>query len=152
MAISTGHWSSKKTRNNGDGYGAVYKITPSGKLTTVLRFDGTDGASPAGALIVGADGDFYGTTAGGGGAGRNVIYEGTVFKITPSGVITTLHSFAGPDGRAPSGALVQGTDGDFYGTTELGGAGGCAEGCGTVFKITPNGALTTLHSFVLTDG
>ena len=74
---------------------------------------------------------------------------GTVFKITPSGTLTTLHSFNGTDGSGnPAAALVQGTDGNFYGTTESGGA----NGPGTVFKITPSGTLTTLHSFDGTDG
>ncbi len=80
---------------------------------------------------------------------------GTVFKITASGMLTTLHSFDGADGDYPEAGLVQGTDGSFYGTTYSGGAtsGNCPfEGCGTVFKITSGGALTTLHSFDGTDG
>jgi uncharacterized repeat protein (TIGR03803 family) len=86
--------------------------------------------------------------------------NGTVFKITPSGKFTRLHSFCAQagckDGAFPSGGLVQGTDGNFYGATLGGGdivvCGGAADGCGTVFKITPDGVLTTLHSFRYTDG
>ena len=98
-----------------------------------------DGANPFGGLILGTDGKFYGTTFYGGANG-----DGTVFSITASGVLTTLHSFNNADGANPSGALVQGTDGKFYGTTEAGGA----NSDGTVFSITDSGTLTTLHRCV----
>ncbi|HMA28489.1 MAG TPA: choice-of-anchor tandem repeat GloVer-containing protein, partial [Thermoanaerobaculia bacterium] len=99
---------------------------------------------PSAVLVQGSDGDFYGTTHGGGANGY-----GTVFKITPAGELTTLHSFAGfPAGAGPDAGLVQGSDGDFYGTTGGGGAGSY----GTVFKITPAGELTTLYSFAGNDG
>src|SRR5215831_12867854 len=102
-------------------------------------------SGPAG-LVQGTDGNFYGTTSAGG-----VSNKGTVFKITPWGVLTTLHSFSGNDGAGPNG-LVQGTDGNFYGTTLEGGTDSdCPyvfyDGCGTVFKITTAGTLTTLYSF-----
>ncbi len=121
------------------GYGAIFKMTPSGTLT-VLSLT----SSPAG-LVEGRDGNFYGTTPGGG--------YGTVFKITPSGTLTTLHTFDGTDGKNPQAGLILGTDGNFYGTTYSGGGSTyCGGGCGTVFKITPSGSLTTLHSFSGTDG
>jgi uncharacterized repeat protein (TIGR03803 family) len=105
----------------------------------------TDGWHPAG-IIQGSDGNFYGTTQLGGTS--NI---GTVFKITPAGVETVLHSFAGgtTDGSNPN-ALIEGSDGNFYGTTPSGGTGGY----GTVFKITPAGVETVLHSFAggTTDG
>jgi uncharacterized repeat protein (TIGR03803 family) len=129
-------------------YGTVFKITPGGRLTTLLDFDLTDGAGPSGALIQASDGNFYGTTEEGGASGG-----GTVFKITPSGTLKTLHNFcsqiACPDGLEPLARLVQGTDGNFYGTTSGGGVNG---NWGTVFKITAGGILTTLHSFDGTDG
>jgi uncharacterized repeat protein (TIGR03803 family) len=132
-----------------NGYGTVFKITPSGTLTTLHSFDNTDGANPYAAVVPGANGDFYGTTEYG-GANKDCEYGcGTVFKITPSGTLTTLHSFVVSDGAEPIAGLVQGTNGDFYGTTEFGGA---ATYFGTVFKITPSGTLTTLHSFDGTDG
>jgi uncharacterized repeat protein (TIGR03803 family) len=125
---------------NGDG--TIFKITPSGTLTTLHSFDNTDGANPDAGLVQGINGDFYGTS-GSGGANLG----GTIFKITPSGTLTTLYSFCSQsgctDGDDPSGVLIQATDGDFYGTTEYGGA----INQGTVFKITPGGALTTLYSF-----
>jgi uncharacterized repeat protein (TIGR03803 family) len=130
--------------------GTVFEISPSGKPKTLYNFcfksDCTDGYYPSGALVQGANGDFYGTTREGGA--HNL---GTVFKITPSGKLTTLWSFDGTDGANPYGGLVQATDGDFYGTT---GGGGAIKGVsyGTVFKITPSGKLTTLHSFDATDG
>jgi uncharacterized repeat protein (TIGR03803 family) len=143
--------------------GTIFKITPSGTLTTLFAFNGLGNspALPKAGLVQGTDGNFYGTTEVGGstsiicplGAGC-----GTVFKITPGGTLTTLHSFDKSDGGNPVAGLIQGTDGNFYGTTEYGGAKSCVDGsginigCGTIFKITPSGTLTTLHSFDNTDG
>ena len=120
--------------------GTVFKMTPTGALTMLHAFDcSIEGCSPRASLVQAADGNFYGTTERGGAAG-----QGTVFKMTPAGALTTLHSFeCGTDGCSPRASLVQAADGNFYGTTERGGA---ADG-GTVFTITPAGALTTLHSF-----
>jgi uncharacterized repeat protein (TIGR03803 family) len=127
------------------GSGMVFKMTPEGVLTTLHSFDRTDGATPQAGLVQATNGDFYGTTLNGGAHGY-----GTVFKMTPEGVLTTLHNFDFTDGAAPSAALVQATDGNFYSTTPRGGTSSkpnCRDGCGTVFKITPEGVLTTLHSF-----
>jgi uncharacterized repeat protein (TIGR03803 family) len=124
----------------------MFKITPGGTLTALHSFSLADGIPSAG-LIQGTDGDFYGTTFLGGPNGG-----GTVFKITPGGTLTTLHGFKSVDGSSPAGALIQGTDGNFYGTTSLGGAGGAYTAFGTVFKITPQGTLTTLHNFSGLDG
>jgi uncharacterized repeat protein (TIGR03803 family) len=128
------------------GCGTVFKITPRGTLTTLHRFDGTDGVNPRAGLVLATDGNFYGTTSE--GAACPTWGCGTVFQITPGGTLTTLHNFDGTDGANPYAGLVQATDGSFYGTTELGGA----NGWGTVFTITPGGTLTTLHSFDDTDG
>ena len=129
------------------GCGTVFKITTGSTLSTIYSFHNTDGANPEGGLVPGTDGNFYGTALAGGAHGK-----GTVFKITPGGVLTTLYSFNGTDGSSPYGALVLATDGNFYGTTSGGGHSGCSSGCGTVFKITPGGTLTTLHKFDITDG
>jgi uncharacterized repeat protein (TIGR03803 family) len=126
------------------GDGAIFEMTPAGALTTLHDFDFTDGWDPQNApLVQAADGNLYGTT-GGGGTSSN----GTVFRITPGGEFTSLHSFNGSDGSGPYGGLVQATDGNLYGTTESGGA----NNDGTFFKITPAGSVTTLHSFDGTDG
>ena len=127
--------------------GTIFKITPSG-LTTLFSFDTVDGSAPTGALIQASDGEFYGTTSEGGTNGY-----GTVYKMTSDGLVTTLYNFDKTDGGHPQAGLVQGVDGNFYGTTFQGGGGNiCQLGCGTVFKITPNGALTSLHIFAFTDG
>jgi uncharacterized repeat protein (TIGR03803 family) len=179
-------------------YGTVYKITPQGDLTTLYSFcaktNCVDGAYPINGLVQGTDGNFYGTTSEGGTVG-----DGTVFKITPTGTLTTLYSFcvqancadgneplttliqasngnfygttlttifeitpsgklttiytfctkAGcPDGTQPVGGLVQGSNGNLYGTTAYGGTStACSNGCGTVFEVTPAGKLTTLYGF-----
>jgi uncharacterized repeat protein (TIGR03803 family) len=134
------------------GYGTVFKITPSGTLTTLHSFDGSDGMSPYGGLVQATDGNFYGTTYAGGGRGR-----GTAFEVTPAGVLTTLYSFCSvglcSDGEFPEAGLVQASDGNFYGTTEFGGNySDCGDGCGTIFKLTSSGTLTTLHKFKGPDG
>jgi uncharacterized repeat protein (TIGR03803 family) len=136
-----------------NGGGTAFKITPGGTLTTLYSFcsqtNCTDGADPYAGLVQAANGDFYGTTYSGGANGN----YGTVFKITPGGTLTTLYSFCSqtncPDGATPQAGLVQAADGDLYGTTVSGGT----NTNGTVFKITPTGTLTTLHSFNgTTDG
>ena len=148
---------------SGGGCGTVFKITPTGKLTTLYNFCSlvgcTDGADPQAGLVRGADGNFYGTTPYG---GANIgtyqpmtgIGAGTVFKITPSGQLTTLYSFCSQagctDGQTPLAGLVQGTDGNFYGTTAYGGTNAATVGsfgAGTLFKITATGTLTPLHNF-----
>ena len=123
-----------------NGYGTVFKISTNGALTSLYSFTGgDDGAQPLGALVQGSDGNFYGTTAGGGTNG-----EGTVFKISTNGVLSTLYSFTGGnDGGLPEASLARGSDGNFYGTTVNGGT----NSHGTVFKISTNGALTSLYSF-----
>jgi uncharacterized repeat protein (TIGR03803 family) len=125
------------------GCGTVFRITTGGAFKRLHSFDLTDGAYPYGGLVQAKNGDFYGTTSYG-GAHSNY---GTVFKITPRGKLTTLHSFDGSDGSQSMAALVQASDGNFYGTTEVG-----ANSYGTVFKMTPSGKLTTLHAFKGTDG
>ena len=125
--------------------GTIFKISLAGTLTTLASLDGTSNFAPFAGLIQATDGNFYGTTAFAGINGT-----GSIFKITPAGLLTTLYGFNGPDGASPYSALVQATDGNFYGTTESGGSS--ADGFGTIFKITPGGALTTLHSFDGTDG
>jgi uncharacterized repeat protein (TIGR03803 family) len=134
------------------GNGTSFKLSSTGVLTTLYTFcsksDCADGAEPLGALVEATDGNFYGTTVGGGEAG-----QGTVFRLTPSGNLTTLYSFCFQtfcsDGAEPSAGLIQASDGELYGTTTSGGNGKCrlSPNCGTVFKITLDGALTTLHIF-----
>ena len=137
----------------GPFWGTVFRITPDGTLTTLHRFDDSDGATPSAGLVQATDGNLYGTTSSGGANDA-----GTVFKISPNGTFTTLYNFCSQpncaDGGAPVAGLVQARDGDFHGMTPTGGQyqdcnGG---GCGTVFKMTPSGTLTTLHSFDGTDG
>ena len=181
------------------GYGTVFQITPSGVLTTLHHFCGqancTDGATPATGLVLATDGNLYGTTDYGGAYNL-----GTIFRITTSGKYAVVHSFNGSDGNYPYGSglieatdgylygtaqpgiavggsvfrstlggsvttiysfcqsgicadgfdpqgIIEGSDGNLYGTTSRGGNYACYGGCGTVFKLTTAGVLTTLHSF-----
>jgi uncharacterized repeat protein (TIGR03803 family) len=125
-------------------YGMIFKLTPSGGFSILHSFDSGDGSAPACGLLVASDGNLYGTTYEGGSYD-----DGTAFKITLAGVLTTLRNFNSTDGSNPIAALIQATDGNFYGTTY---GGGTAGGWGTVFKMTPAGKVTTLHSFKGTDG
>jgi uncharacterized repeat protein (TIGR03803 family) len=130
--------------------GTVFKITPSGTMTTLIAFDFTDGMLPSAGLVQDANQYLYGTTSGGEVGGT--IIGGTVFQVAPSGAVTTVYSFCSqsgcPDGQTPYAGLVLGTDGTFYGTTYQGGA----NKSGTVFKMTPAGALTSLYSFCSQSG
>ena len=127
--------------------GTIYKITPAGVLTTIYSFSkcdastnykNADGVLPFGALVQGSDGNLYGTTESGG-----TNEYGTFFKITPSGVLTSLYAFGGSSGEFPKYSVALGPDGNFYGATENGGT----YDNGTLFKITPSGSLTTLYTF-----
>jgi uncharacterized repeat protein (TIGR03803 family) len=128
---------------------------PAQTLQTLCSFNFTNGAYPHAALMLGSDGNFYGTTGGGGIT--NSTYPsgmGTVFQVTTNGMLTTLVSFNFTDGAYPMATLAQGTDGNFYGTTEEGGIidSSYPHGGGTVFQVTTNGTLTTLVSFAHTNG
>ncbi|MEI7939032.1 MAG: choice-of-anchor tandem repeat GloVer-containing protein [Verrucomicrobiota bacterium] len=133
------------TEGGAHGAGTVFALTVDGMLSTLYSFAGQPaGAGPSGELLQGPDGNFYGTTTVGG-----VSNLGTVFRTTPSGALTNLHSFNGADGATPAGGVTLGCDGSFYGLTSLGGA----NGKGTVFKISPAGGFTLLYSFTgLIDG
>ena len=125
--------------------GTVFKITPSGTLTTLFTFPNfSDGCNPAAGLVLGSDGNFYGTTATCGVVSNSCTFGcGTVFKITTDGVETRLHTFNANDGYQPAASMIQGSNGNFYGTTEFGGS----NGLGVIFEMTPSGKVTVLHSF-----
>jgi uncharacterized repeat protein (TIGR03803 family) len=138
------------------GCGIVFRVTPAGQLTKLYNFcaqnNCTDGFLPEGSLLIGANGDFYGVTSAGGTNCAPGEGCGTVFEITAAGKLTTIYSFCSltncTDGNAPQTGLTLGADGNFYGTTKFGGAN-CTfyGGCGTIYKITPAGKLTTLYNF-----
>jgi len=146
-------------------------MTPQGSVKTIYNFcesDCADGSNPAAALVLGADGNFYGTTQAGGFNNQQHNCDfygcGTIFKVTPQGKLTTLYTFCFysydnncQNGYAPEAALAQGNDGNFYGTAAIGGDvlnPNCnsGDGCGTVFEVTPAGAFTLVHTFGSTDG
>jgi uncharacterized repeat protein (TIGR03803 family) len=130
------------------GDGVVFRITPAGKIVVLHSFDGTHGTLPTGPLVQGSDGDFYGTTEAGGSGGF-----GLVFKITPSGGFTVIHYMqGGSEGYRTDAGLVQATDGNLYGGNVFGGTTAPCPGCGTLFKITPDGSFSVIHNFDLLHG
>lgn len=129
--------------------GAAMAAIASGQdFTSLVAFTYANGAAPSAPLVQGPNGDLYGTTTYGGTCSLYDLGCGTVFKVSPAGRLTTLRTFSGPDGAFPSSGLLLDTDGNFYGTTEGGGANcGSSNGCGTLYRMTPSGDLTTLYSF-----
>ena len=139
---------------SGGGDGTVFKLSPDGTETILYNFgaSSTDGIEPTAGVIADAEGNLYGTTFEGGAYG-----EGTVFRLTPEGVETILHSFAGgsTDGAGPWTGLTMDSNGNLYGTTQYGGTGDRPPGYGgTVFEISANGDYSILHNFAgpATDG
>lgn len=145
IADKAGHFYGTTTAGGTANAGTVFRVTPNGKKSTLYNFaGGSDGAHPYGNLIADTAGNLYGTTSAGGELG-----EGTVYKLTPGGIETVLHSFKyGRDGGVPLSGLVVDSVGNVYGTTTVGGA----ENLGTVFKIAPDGTKTVLHSFGSSGG
>lgn len=125
-------------------YGTVFKITSTGKLTVLYNFsNGSDGGVPFAAPVQGVDGNFYGTTCQCDGQNG----PGTIYKITPSGKFTSLYQLDFWASSYPYAPLVQGIDGNFYGSAAYGGSG-----AGVIFKVTPTGKFSVLHTFDNTDG
>jgi uncharacterized repeat protein (TIGR03803 family) len=127
--------------NSVDDDGAAFKITPSGALTVLYTFDSNStGVYPYSGLVLGSDGNFYGTTEY---AGSD--YEGTIFKIAPDGNLSVLYNFTGDtDGGDPYAPPIEASDGNFYGTTLHGSS---QSPYGTVYKLTPAGQFTALYQF-----
>ena len=136
-----------------NGGGLVFKLDPSGTETVLHVFGiGTtnDGAFPYAGVTLDKAGNMYGTTTTGG----DYVPDGTVYKVSPKGVERVLYRFGFvPDGQIPYGGVIRDDDGNLYGTTTYGGAGGGIGGYGTVFKIDRKGKKTTLYSFTgIPDG
>jgi uncharacterized repeat protein (TIGR03803 family) len=147
------------TQLGGSGHGTVFEFSMGGSESILYAFKGgSDGEDPSAGLILDAAGNLYGTTMLGGVAASG---EGTVFRLTPTGSERLLYSFclggfpACTDGSQPAGSLLRDKAGNLYGTTQYGGGATCytGMGCGVVFKLTPSGTETVLHSFQgLPDG
>jgi uncharacterized repeat protein (TIGR03803 family) len=132
------------------GYGTVFRLAPDGTETVLYTFKGgKDGYNPISTLIMDKKGNLYGTTIFGGkpnACGHNGC--GTVFEVTPDGNKKTLHEFQKGDGVYPYAGLTMDQAGNLYGTTFEGGSSpNCDIGCGTVFKIAPDGTESILYSF-----
>lgn len=129
--------------------GVVFRMAPTGAVTVLHHFAGApaDGATPRGGLTLGSDGNLYGTTLCGGANEKPGTCAGTVYRITTAGTFTLLHSFDA-DPAAATGAMPQAApteaNGQLYGTTTGGGAGGF----GTVFRVSKDGTgFAAVHDF-----
>ncbi|HEY9824448.1 MAG TPA: choice-of-anchor tandem repeat GloVer-containing protein [Stenomitos sp.] len=113
------------------GCGTVFRVSPSGQLKTLYSFKGKDGREPLAELTLGKDGNFYGSTYKGGTGTKCTDGCGTIFKMSPSGQLTTLIHFNQANGSRPAAEMVFDKDGHLLGTTFLGGRGGA----GTIFRL-----------------
>jgi uncharacterized repeat protein (TIGR03803 family) len=144
---------------NGSGCGTAFELTPGGAETVLYSFCSRktceDGSVPMAPLVADASGNFYGTTTSGGRYGKYFYDDGVVFKLAPDGTESVLYSFCRrqsycADGANPEAGLTFDTAGNLYGTTLDGGTMSC--GCGTVFRLAPDGKETVLHAFGFADG
>lgn len=127
-----------------EGYGAVIKVSGNGTATVLYNFNGQNGNYSLAPPWRDSAGNLYGTTSYGGSIESVCDGEcGLIFKLTPSGEETVLHNFVGKDGYRPYSGVIEDAEGNFYGTTESGGAAGY----GVVYQLTPAGKLNVLHSF-----
>lgn len=136
------------TCNSEDGFGTVYKIAPDGTESVLYAFQNNgDGLIPSGGLALDSVGNLYGTASDGSTCGS--FGCGVVFEVTPQGAETVLYAFqGGSDGAGPFGGVIRDNAGNLYGTTFTGGGTGCnGFGCGTVFKLAPNGTESVLYAF-----
>jgi uncharacterized repeat protein (TIGR03803 family) len=137
---------------DGGGSGGIFRVSLQGNENVISSFGSIVSAAAAidGNLVMGTDGNLYGTTSVGGPG-----FVGVFYKLTLAGAVTVLHAFgsSATDGAHPTGALIEGTDGNFYGITNSGGAHDIESGGdGTVFKIAPDGTESVLYSFGGTTG
>ncbi len=141
------------TRYNGidrfwPGNGTLFRMDSAGNVTTLRMFPGTlEGGAFPGPIVQGADGALYGAAVG--GVVTLNVSGGFVYRFDPAtGDFRHLHDFALSDGRDPTGPLVQGTDGFFYGTTFRGGP----NNTGVVYKVDATGAFGLLHVLDVNEG
>ncbi|HEY3637416.1 MAG TPA: choice-of-anchor tandem repeat GloVer-containing protein, partial [Rhizomicrobium sp.] len=138
---ASGNFYSTTDAGGATGHGAVFKLTPAGKETVLYSFGGgTDGQNPQAGLAEDGQGNLYGTTYEGGADNL-----GAVFKVTPDGKETILHSFAGgaTDGSSPLSGVILDAKGNIFGTAEAGGS----YASGIVFEITSSGTYSVLYQF-----
>ena len=148
---SDGNFYGTAARGGANGGGTIFRVSPTGVFTLLYAFtNGTDGGFPSAGLIEASDGNFYGTTVSGGAINAaGFTGYGTIFQMTPNGVLTTIYTFTGMDvdGAEPYAGLVEGSDGFLYGTTNNNEVGDSVYEQGSVFKVSKTGTYTNLYHF-----
>jgi uncharacterized repeat protein (TIGR03803 family) len=135
------------------GCGGLYRISTSGSTFHGRLLRQTEGGGPNGAPQPASDGFFYGVSSGGGNLKKcDAQGCGTIWRATLDGDVQVIYRFAGGDGQIPWGRVLLGSDGSLYGTTIAGGSAADCQGCGTIFRLAPDGTLATLHDFNGVDG
>lgn len=136
-----------------DSFGTIFRVGLQGGHEVLHRFDViADGGGPLAGLMMASDGNMYGTASAGGSLGTDS--AGTFYRLSPDGAVTVLHRFVrsneSPSTEFPIYPLTEGPDGALYGVSTQGG-GRCSNdrigSCGTVFRVTKEGAFTLLHEF-----
>ena len=137
-----GNFYGTTTTGGNNGFGTLYQCIPStGKLNIFTQFSNDNpGGTPLGTPVEGIDGYLYGTAEYGGGDNYGTVYRTDSATATTS---TLIEITGGLAGQYPQSDLIQATDGNFYGTTELGGT----SNLGTFFQVTPAGVYTVIYSF-----
>jgi uncharacterized repeat protein (TIGR03803 family) len=142
LELSDGTFYGTSATGGTSNQGSLFRLVPGGSLTTLYSFTGgMDGYHPVGSLVLGDDGALYGATSF--NTIRGFAFYGTLFSLSTDGALNTIYALNFTDGSYPAAGLVLGSDGNFYGTTEQGGAADY----GTVFRMTPSGAVSTLVEF-----
>jgi uncharacterized repeat protein (TIGR03803 family) len=149
---SAGNIYGTTTTGGANHYGTIFKLTPSGQETVLYSFCGNNQCGPAytGALVLDSQGNIYGTTPY---TGTND--SGTIYKLSPAGVMTVLYNFCSQtncaDGGIPYAGVFMDSAGNLYGTTYQGGIGGY-QGKGVLYKLSASGQYSVLHSFGSSPG
>ncbi len=151
MQATDGNFYGVSTSGGDFSQGAIFRMTPDGTVTILHSFNIAESSQPQGPLVQGRDGNLYGVAFFGGSGSVGLLGEGSVFRMSLDGTFATVHAFAAGEGAQPS-TLIVGQDGNLYGTTNGLGAIQPDGPQGILYRLTPDGVLTVLHTFLISEG